>query len=100
MGEIGISRREYLYELTFRELMLISQGYERRHRHLWSSVRWQTYNMMATQVGGDKLREHGICKPTDLIRFPWDGIDPPPITDEEIADLQQAMQEWNESHGT
>ena len=43
---MGISRHEYLYELRFWEMMLISRGYERRKRDMWSAVRWQTFNLM------------------------------------------------------
>ena len=72
MGEIGISRREYLYVLSFCDLLLISRGYDRRNRHLWSAIRWQTHQLMAAFVGGNKLTEAGIHSPKDLIAFPWE----------------------------
>ena len=91
MGEIGTDRREYLYELTYCDLILIERGYDRRHSHLWSTTRWETYHLMCAFVGGDKLAEKGIYKPQDLIKFPWDGEAAPPITDEERKELQDEM---------
>lgn len=72
VGEIGLPRHEYLYELRHIDLLLIRRGYERRTRHLWSATRWQTYYIMAAQVGSDGMRKSGINSPTDLIKFPWE----------------------------
>ena len=72
MGEIGYNRREYLYELTNCDILLIERGYELRHRHLWSASRWETYHIMAAQIGTDGLKQAGIQKPADLIPLPGD----------------------------
>lgn len=72
MGEIGINRCEYLYDLKFIDLLLIERGYARRNRDTWSASRWSTYNIMAAFVGGNKLAEHGIHGPADLLKLPWD----------------------------
>ncbi len=100
MGEIGISRREFLYDLNYTDLLLIDYGYEKRRRDLWSSVRWQTYNMMAAQVGGDNMKKHGIYSPADLLPFPWDneGSDDTgstPVSSKEVERMQQLMREEN-----
>ena len=101
MGEIGIQRHEFLYELSYTELLLIDYGYEKRRRDLWSSVRWQTYYTMSAQVGSDNMKKSGIYSPTDLIQFPWDsdGIeetDSAPISNKEVQHLQQLIREENE----
>ena len=97
VGEIGINRLEYLYELTSSEMVLIERGYERRHRHLWSSSRWSTFYIMMATCGGKSLQESGIYRPSDLIRFPWDKTGMGNLTDEEIEDLQAiARQKFNE----
>lgn len=70
MGEIGIPRREYLYDLAYWEIMLIVRGYIRRSRDLWSATRWQTYNLMCVSMAD--IKKAGIHSPTDLIRFPWE----------------------------
>ena len=58
---------------------------------MWSATRWQTYNIMASFVGGDKLAEKGIHKPTDLTKFPWDTDQKSPLSDADVADLQAEM---------
>lgn len=100
MGEIGVSRREYLYDLNYTDLLLISYGYEKRRRDLWSSVRWQTYNMMAAQVGTDNMKKSGIYSPTDLLPFPWDNEGSndtvsAPVSSKEVERMQQLMREEN-----
>jgi hypothetical protein len=100
VGEIGISRREFLYDLNYTDLLLIDYGYEKRRRDLWSSVRWQTFNMMSAQVGSDNMKKHGIYSPADLLRFPWDneGSDDTgsaPISSKEVERMQQLMREEN-----
>ena len=39
VGEIGINRLEYLYDLTYCDLLMIERGYNRRHMNLWSATR-------------------------------------------------------------
>lgn len=95
MGEIGIPRLEYLYELTHCDLLMIGRGYNRRHRDLWSSNRWQTYNLMQAFCGGKALNEAGIYKPTDLIKFPWDSAPVATITEDEALELQAEIDAMN-----
>ena len=63
---------------------------------MWSSVRWQTYNLMSAQVGSKALNEAGIYKPTDLIQFPWDKEPSVPLSDEERDELKAEMAAMNE----
>lgn len=95
MGEIGIPRLEYLYELTHCDLLMIVRGYNRRHRDLWSSTRWQTYNLMQAFCGGKALNEAGIHKPTDLIKFPWDTAPVTPLTQSEVEEMQAEIDAMN-----
>lgn len=101
MGEVGIDRREYLYELTHLELILISRGYSRRSRNLWSAARWHAYNIMNAIPYCD-MRKAGINSPTDLISFPWDKEnDAPPLSEQEVAQMQEEMRLFNEqAHNT
>ena len=91
MGEIGIPRREFLYDIV------------------WSAVRWQTFNLMCAQVGGKELNKGGVYSPADLLPLPWDVKDTHQteiITEEDEKRLQQEManmqayldQEWKEEH--
>ena len=95
MGEIGYSRREFLYDLRWWEARCIIRGYNRRHRDLWSSTRWQTYNIMASFVGGDKLSEKGINSPKDLLKFPWDSAPVTPLTSDEVKEMQAEIAAMN-----
>ena len=72
MGEIGIDRKEYLYDLTNCDLLLIERGYDRRHRQLWSSTRWSTFYVMSAFQGSEQMAKNGIYSPSDLIKFPWE----------------------------
>ena len=94
VGEIGIQRREYLYELDYIDMVQIERGYERRHRHAWSIGRWQTFHLMAAFCGGDNLRKSGINGPADLLKFPWDtekAQQPEEVTDDVVKELQDEM---------
>lgn len=99
VGEIGISRDEYLYELQYWEILLIVRGYGQRHRDMWSAIRWQTFSLMC--VSAD-LKKAGIYSPTDLIPFPWDKSDSDGaggLTQDDIAELQRQMKEYNSQLG-
>lgn len=95
MGEIGINRREYLYELTYCDIICIERGYYRRHRGMWSAVRWQTYNLMCVSMAD--MKKAGIHNPTDLLLFPWERKqhNAPDISEEEIAAMQEMMRAMN-----
>ena len=95
MGEIGYNRHEFLHELKWWEIRSIIRGYNRRHRDLWSSTRWQTYNLMQAFCGGKALNEAGIHKPTDLIKFPWDSAPVANITEDEALELQAEIDAIN-----
>ena len=103
MGEIGLPRREVLYELRWWEVRAILRGYNRRHRDAWSIARWQTYHLMA--VSGADLEKAHIYSPLDLIRFPWDHLPDGDAADtpapgmpsaEEIEHLRELMRQENE----
>lgn len=73
-------------------------GYNRRHRDIWSSIRWQTYNIMAAQVGGKELAAHGINSATDLLPLPWDTKGKLP-TKQEVADMVDEINAINKAGG-
>ena len=96
VGEIGIPRREFLYEMQYLDQIQIERGYDRRHRHIWGISRWQTYMLMSVSMAD--LKKAGIYKPTDILKFPWDESDEDAGNlpdDKEIARLQQLMREEN-----
>ena len=97
MGEIGLSIDRFRFGLRWWEARCIIRGYNRRHRDLWSSTRWQTYNIMASFVGGDKLSEKGINSPKDLLKFPWD-TQPVPLTSDEVKEMQAEIDAINSAN--
>jgi hypothetical protein len=100
VGEIGLDRREYLYEMVWWELLLISRGYVRRHREDWSMMRWQTFQLMGAQVGKKGMNEAGLFRPTDLIQFPWEKEASTPLSDEDRQQLQAEMDAFNKANNT
>lgn len=102
VGEIALPRREYLYDLTFCDLLLIERGYNHRSRHQWSIARWQTFYIMSAQIGSKGMNEAGLHHPTDLLRLPWErdhSRDALP-TDDEIRELQAEMAAWDEQQNS
>ena len=98
VGEIGIPRREFLYEIQYWEAMKIVQGYQARSRNMWSAIRWQTYQIMRTQAGDKEMRKNRIFNPQDLLKFPWD--DPKaaqPLSDSDREELQGLMDNENKN---
>ena len=98
MGEIGIPRREYLYELTLCDLLMIERGYHRRSIDAWSTSRWSTYHIMAAFVGGDELRKQGLYSPKDLLPLPWDRTPKTEqYSEEDIKGLQSDIDAANQA---
>lgn len=95
VGEIGYNRHEYLFELDYCDILLISRGYFRRTREMWSSTRWQTFYLMSVSMAD--LKKAGIYRPSDLIKFPWEKDEPegnmPSQAD--IEEMRRMMREEN-----
>lgn len=95
VGEIGYNRHEYLFELDYCDILLISRGYFRRTREMWSATRWQTFYLMSVSMAD--LKKAGIYRPSDLIKFPWEKDDPegnmPSQAD--IEEMRRMMREEN-----
>ena len=97
MGEIGLNRLEYLYDISFWELLLISRGYHQRQRSLWSATRWQTFRLMECQIGSKEMQRLHWQSPSDLLPLPWDSKDKhEPITKEEREEMQELMRNIRE----
>ena len=101
MGEIGLPLNDYLYRLSYADLLLISRGYENRKRDLWSATRWQTYNLMLVSMAD--IKKAGINSPKDLMPLPWDETgekeEQVKITQQEIERMREDMRRMNEKAG-
>jgi hypothetical protein len=92
VGEIGIPRHEFLYELQYWELVKIAKGYQARSRNMWSAIRWQTFTLMNVQVGGKEMRSKRIFTPKDLLPFPWDNKEAAsPLSEADRQELQDLI---------
>ena len=92
MGEIGIPRREFLYDLRFWEVRRIIRGYRRRD--------WLKHQLMAECVYAAMYAMRDPQGKTASDLFPDlfaddDGEMEPAITDEEEAELQELMTALN-----
>ena len=93
VGEIGIPRHEFLYELSFQEVRLIIRGYRRRERTSWEQIRWQTFWLLHN--GMTDLKKAGINSADDLLHFPWDDEDMELPSEEEVNDLTDLIHSIN-----
>ena len=94
MGEIGIPRRDFLYDLRYWEVLRIIRGYRRRGRLRDQLIAEAVFAAMHT------MRDSKGKTVKDF--FPMLFEDPDDddreastITDEEIAELQAEMDAWN-----
>lgn len=71
MGGIGISRHEFLYELTLWEIKAIQEGWQLRNKDVWEASRLATFYLMSAMPYTD-IRKAGIYRETDLVKFSWE----------------------------
>ena len=89
VGEIGIPRREFLYELRLWEIILITRGYFKRHHPGWEQARLIAYN--AAHCMGSK----NAPIVTQWLPFPWEK-EQVKITKEQVeAERAAAVKEAN-----
>ena len=92
VGEIGIDRTTYLYELPFWEIRLIIRGYYRRHRANWEQARLVAY--CAAHCMGSKTPPPSV---EEWLRFTWQNeYSHEEITQDEYDDLQDLLRQENE----
>lgn len=88
VGEIGLSRHEFLYEIAFWEARRILRGYKKRYRlthQLLAEVTYAaTFSMRSAE--GKKVEDFfpSLFKDDD---YDYE----PPITEEQERDLQELM---------
>ena len=94
MGEIGIPRREFLYDLRFWEVRRIVRGYRNRDRLKHQLMAVCAYNTMYAMRDpkGKTVRD---IFPSLFQDEDNDDSDSAPIDDKEVAHLRQLMREEN-----
>lgn len=94
MGEIGLPRREFLYDIRFWETRRILRGYRKRHHFL--------YQLIAEDVFASTYAFRGSEGNTPQKMFPMLFEDDdnyemePAITKEELQELQALINAQNE----
>ena len=93
MGEIGISRREFLYNLRFWEVRRIIRGYRRRDRLKHQLMAECVYAAMYS------MRDPQGKTVADMFPMLFDNDDDddyePPISEEDVTDLLTDMEAFN-----
>lgn len=95
MGEIGIPRRDFLYDMSYWEVVRIAKGYRRRHR--------LTHQLLAECVFATVYSMRSSEGKTVKDMFPSLFDDEQPaktLTEEEVADLQNLIHEANKSRAS
>lgn len=90
VGEIGIPRQEFLYELTLAEIILITRGYFKRYHPGWEQARMVAYH--AAHCMGSKTPPPPI---TQWVQFPWEKEKPDIPDEEEVAKIRKSLQRLN-----
>lgn len=88
MGEIGIPRREFFFDIPFWEARRIIRGYRRRNRLTNQLIAETAFAAMHAMRGSDGKTV------ADMFPGLFDDPDvppPPPISPQEVADLQAEM---------
>lgn len=94
MGEIGIQRREFLYDIRFWEVRRIIRGYRKRNRltnQLLAESVYATIHVMRDPKGKTPRDFFPSLFPTDDA----DATDSAPISSSEVERLRAMMREEN-----
>jgi hypothetical protein len=91
VGEIGIDRREFLYELKLWEIILITRGYFKRYHPGWEQARLIAYN--AAHCMGAK----NTPTITQWLKFPWERDHAEEISDDEVNEIRKQIEAENQA---
>lgn len=91
MGEIGIPRREFLYEIDYWEVLRIIRGYRRRDRLKHQLLAECAY--AAIYAMRDPKGKTVADMFPDIFDDEEDEDEEPPISEEEMESLQQLMRD-------
>jgi hypothetical protein len=90
VGEIGIPRREFLYEINMMEARRIIKGFRRRGRTMMEMQRLEAY----CSFFAFRKNETGVT-PDKWYPLPWEIESKPGISDEEALALQKEIANIN-----
>ena len=93
MGEIGRDRREYLYDMSYCDILLIIRGYRRRNVLQYQFQRLQAFHSLFSMRENKEGRTPDQLWPCYFDRYISDKT--APITQQEAEDLQELMRQIN-----
>lgn len=88
MGEIGIPRHEFLYDIRFWEVRRIIRGYRRRERSGWEQARFNAYYIMSAMCDMSSYKSD-----LDIYQFPWEQTPAALPSKETVAEMQELIKE-------
>lgn len=92
MGEIGRDRHEFLYEMSYCDILLIRRGYRRRNILQYQLQRLQAYGAFHCMSGSEKDPQEWL--PLYIDRYKIDDNDSP-LTQDEVNELQDELADLN-----
>lgn len=92
MGEIGRDRHEFLYEMSYCDILLIRRGYRRRNILQYQLQRLQAYGAFHCMSGSKKDPQEWL--PLYIDRYKIDDNDSP-LTQDEVNELQDELADLN-----
>lgn len=94
MGEIGVPRREFLFDIQFWEVRRIIRGYRSKQDSLFVVMRHLAYMIM--QTGMADLRKSGFNSPADILPLQSDKPDhDTQLSDDEVEEIRRKLQKEN-----
>ena len=92
MGEIGIPRREFLYDIRFWEVRRIVRGYRQRDRLKHQLIAECAYAAMYSMRDSQGKTVEDVFP---MLFEDDDDYDEPPVSEEDVADMQAMMEAFN-----
>ena len=96
VGEIGVDRRTFLYEMSFWEIKRVVRGYGSRLEKKISNTRMLAY-LITAYNGMTDLKKAGVYNIHDFYPLPWDDLaQAEQPTTEEIDALRRKLHDFND----
>jgi hypothetical protein len=93
VGEIGIERKEYLYDLDYWEILLITRGYFCRSHSNWEQARLIAYHVRYCMGLGKNETAKDIDK---WLPFGWEQAAPKEISQDEQDEMLAEIEALNQ----
>jgi hypothetical protein len=96
VGEIGIPRREFLYEVSYWEVLRIIKGYRRRSLYRNQLIATAAYGALFAMGNPERKKPADIFPEIFNTEDDDDYPDTPSVTEDDIAELKAEMKAMND----